>query len=112
MIFQTFGTIQNPLATFGSYGDLQSGGLIAFLSNVIKLIIIVGGVWAFINLVLAGFQFITATNPDQIASGWKKIYMSLIGLGLLVGSYTLAAVIGLVLFGDPTAILNPQIYGP
>jgi hypothetical protein len=38
--------------------------------------------------------------------------MSLIGLVILVGSFLLAGIIGHLLYGDASALLNPRIYGP
>ena len=40
------------------------------------------------------------------------MYMSLIGMAVIVGAYALAAVAGLLLFGEANAILSPQITGP
>ena len=113
-MLQIFGTISNPLDKFSSYGNLQSGGLINFLSNIVKIIIVAGGVWSFINLILAGFQFITAGgNTEQITAAWKKIYMSLIGLVLLVSSYIIAVLLSYLLYGQPNVlILHPKIFGP
>jgi len=31
---------------------------------------------------------------------------------IMAGSFVLAALIGWLIFGDATAILNPKIYGP
>lgn len=116
MLFQLFGAINNPLPQISpgrSYGALQSGGLISFASNVIKVIIVLGGVWAFLNLILAGFRFLMSSgNPEGIATAWRQIYMSLIGLVLMVSAYLLAVIMGVLLFQDPTAILSPQLFGP
>lgn len=104
------GPVDNPLS--GGYGDV-SGGLVSFLSNMLRFVAVVGGMWALINMVLAGFQYITSGHdPKQTAVAWQKIYMSLIGLVLIVGSYAIAAILGLVLFGNAGAILSPEIYGP
>jgi hypothetical protein len=107
-----FGAIDSPLKNTG-YSDLAGGGLIMFISNIIKLVTIGAGLFAFINLIIAGFGYISAGNDaKKTTEAWAKIYMSLIGLIVIVSSYTLAAIIGWVLFKDPTAILSPKIYGP
>ena len=36
--------------------------------------------------------------------------MTAIGLAIIVGAYTLAAIIGLIFFGDATFILSPELY--
>jgi hypothetical protein len=105
-----FGTINNPIQ---GYEDLEGGGLIDFISNIIKFVTIAAGLFAFINLILAGFTYISAgSDAKKTAEAWSKIYMSLIGLVIIVGSYALAAIMGLILFGDANAILSPTIYGP
>ena len=103
--------IANPLAS--GYGYLEDGGLISFFSNLIRFIMILSGIWTFINLIVAGLEYIASNaEPEIIAKAWRRIYMSLIGLGVIVASFAIAAIIGLILFGDARAILQPQIYGP
>jgi hypothetical protein len=110
-----FSNIPNPLTKISpnGYGPLESGGLVDFISNLIKTLIIGAGIFAFINLVLAGFQYISSSgNAEQTTQAWQKIYLSLMGLAIMVAAFALAAVLGQVLFSDPGAILNPKIYGP
>lgn len=108
-----FGNIGNPLQD--GYGDYNnpSGGLVGFLSNIIKTLTIVAGIWTFFNLLLAGFDFITAQgDPEKIQNAWQKIFNSLLGLVIIVASFTIAALLGWLLFKDATAILSPKVYGP
>ncbi|MFC1653709.1 hypothetical protein ACFL1M_02580 [Patescibacteria group bacterium] len=110
-----FGTVDNPLA--GGYGDVTgaggSGGLVGLLSNILKAVAIIGGIWALINVVISGFEHITSgDDPKATSKAWSRIYNSLIGLAIIVASYAIAAILGLILFGDASAILSPTIYGP
>ena len=110
-------TIPEPLKeAYGPfYGDLlyPGGGIIGFASNLIKLIMIVAGIWAFINIILAGFGYITNPDkPEELSKANDKIYKSLLGLAIIAGSFILAAIAGWILFGDASAILIPKIYGP
>ncbi len=111
-----FGEIDNPLQTLNTgYGDATSttNGLVFFLSNIIKLVTVGAGLFAFINLIIAGFTYISAgSDSKKTTEAWSRIYMSLIGLVVIVASYAIAGVLGMVLFGSPTAILSPTIYGP
>jgi len=103
-----------PPAPFtpSQYGGFQTG-LIGFFNNVIRLLIVVGGLFAFLNLILAGYGFLSAgDDPKKMAAAWQKIWQSMMGLLFILGSFVLAAIFGYLLFGDPTAILNPKIYGP
>ena len=110
------GTVDNPLPTAyqGITGNAGSpGGLILFLTNILRLVFVAAGLFAFINLILAGFQFMSAGGDAKaIEKAMGKIWQSLIGLILVVGSFALAALFGYLLFGDAGFILNPKIYGP
>lgn len=102
-----------PQFTGSGYNANVTVGLMPFISNIIKLVIVIGGLVAFINLIMAGFSYIiSGDNPEELNKAHQRIYMSLIGLVLMVGSFVLTGVISFLLFGDASAILNPQIYGP
>ena len=110
-----FGEIGNPLKTLNDQGyeGLQQGGLIAFANNLIKLIIVVAGIYAFINLLTAGFDHIASEgDPKRAEAAKAKILNSLIGIVIMVASFALTAVISKIFFGSYDAILNPKIYGP
>ena len=107
-----FGPITPPEPFQTKYGGYETG-LIGFLNNIIRLLIAVAGIWGFINLILAGFGFMSAAgDPKKVSLAWAKIWQSLIGLLIIAGSFVLAAIFGHLLFGDATAILQPKIYGP
>ncbi|MEI6690691.1 MAG: hypothetical protein WCL07_03000 [bacterium] len=109
-----FGNIKNPLENFQSYGSVESAnGLTKFISNISSVIIIVGGLYAFFNLLFAGITYITANGDSKkLESAVTNINMSLLGLVVLVGAAAITGVVSFVLFGSPTAILNPQVFGP
>lgn len=106
-----FGTIEAPQGV-AAYGSLAEGGLLLFVSNIIRLSTVVAGIWVMFNFILAGWKYITSAGdskaPSEAASMMNN---SLIGLAIIVGAYTIAAIIGLVFFGDPSYIINPQITG-
>jgi hypothetical protein len=109
-------SIDNPLEQIsgGKYGGFfdETKGFIFFLSNIIRTLTVIAGIWSFINLILAGYMYITAgDNADNVSKAWQKIYNSLIGLVIIVGSYAIAALLGFILYGDATAILSPKLYG-
>lgn len=85
-------------------------GIISFTNTLLRLAFIVGGLWSFLNIVLAGFGFLSAGGDDKkIAKSWAQMWQSLIGILFIVSSFVLAAIIGIVLFKDPSAILNPKL---
>lgn len=115
-VFDIFGTITNPLEKVGGgshYGGVREGGLILFINNIIRLLMVLGGVFALFNLIIAGYGFLSAgDDPEKMSAAWSKIWQSMMGLLFIVGAFVLAAIFGFLLFDDPTAILNPKIYGP
>jgi len=115
-MWEIFGTINNPLQKInpgGGYLGIEGQGLINFLNNVIKLLIVVGGLFAFFNLILAGYGFLSAgDDPKKMGAAWAKIWQSMMGLLFIVGSFVLAAIFGYLLFGNASAILEPKLYGP
>lgn len=114
MAVDTFvGKVENPLP--GPYQNITGpqGGLIMLLTNVLRLVFVAGGVLAFFNLIVAGFQYMNAGgDAKQLEAAWNRIWQSLLGLVIIVGSFAIAALFGYLLFGDAGFILNPKIYGP
>ena len=111
MLFQYFGPITKPqgVATYGDYNV----GLISLFNNLLKLIIVGAGLFTFINIIIAGYTFLSAGGePKKIAEAWGKIWQSLLGLSVVAGSFILAAIFGWLIFKDPGAILRPKIYTP
>lgn len=105
------GSVTNPLLK--PYGDIASGGLILFFSNILKLVFVGAGVFALFNLVVAGFQYMNSAGDTKLlAAAWNRIWLSLLGLIIIVGSFALAALFGYLIFGDATFILQPKVYGP
>ena len=104
------GTVTNPITP--KYGGLETG-LIPFFSNVLRLIFAVAGVYAFINLILAGYGYMSAGGDSKaVSKAWDKIWQTLIGLAIIAGSFVIAALFGYLIFGDAMFMLRPTIYGP
>jgi len=109
-----FGKVTNPLDQVGSggYGDVGSG-LPLFISNVLKVIFIGAGIFAFLNLIFAGFLYMNAGGDKQkIEKATMSINMSLLGLVVMVAAGVITGIISFLLFGSATAILKPTIVGP
>lgn len=111
LIYQLIGTINDPLS-----GTPLAGGAseaTRLLGAILRLVTIAAGIYALINFVLAGISYISSTgNPEKTSRAWAQIYQSLIGLIIVVLSFVLAALLGLLLFGNATALLDPTITGP
>jgi len=104
-------TIKSPVT---SYGSVESSlGITAFITNIITIIFVVAGLFAFFNLMIAGFTYITsAGDTKKIESATSSINMSLIGLVIMVGAAAVTGIISYLLFGNAAAILSPSISGP
>ncbi len=111
-----FGEITNPFEKFGSPWEGVAGGekgLVGFLNLIIKTTILAAGIFAVFNIIIAGYNFMTgAGDPKKISEAWKKISWTIVGLFFVAASLGIAALFGWLIFGDPTIILSPTIYGP
>lgn len=109
------GQIDNPLIT-GKYGSALApgkSGLILFFTNVLRLAFVAAGIFAFTNLIISGYQYMSAGGDTKaLTAAWGRIWQSLFGLVIIAGSFGLAALFGQLIFADPGFILNPKIYGP
>jgi hypothetical protein len=98
-----------------SYGSIDTGGkgLALLITNILRIVFVVAGLLALFNFILAGFQYMTAGGDAKaMQEAWSKIWLSLVGLILIAGSFALAALFGYLIFHDPLFMLRPTIYGP
>lgn len=111
-----FGSIKSPPGV--EYFDQQAGGgaaggaigLLLFFSRALQIVTLISGIWVFVQIILAGYDYVSS-NGDTAAHNRVKdrVTMSVIGLTIIVASYGIAALIGLLLFNDPTFILQPKL---
>ena len=109
-----FGNIDAPPGVAELNKDERAGesgiGLLIFISNMIKMASVVAGVWVMFNFITAGFTYVTANGDSSAYSKiGEKLSLSVTGLLLIVAAYTIAGIISLLIFGDATYIINPQI---
>jgi len=104
-----FGTITAP-SPLAKYGDKPEAAIGTLIQYVIWLLIIGAGIYALINIILAGYSFMAAgDDPKKVAGAWATIWQTILGLALSAGAFVLAALFGQLIFGKWDAILNPQI---
>lgn len=107
-----FGEIKPPPGV-DKYSGSKGQGLFILLNNILKLMIIGAGIFALINFIIAGYEFISAEGDStKVTKAWNRIWQSALGLVIAAGSFTLAAVLSKIIFGRFDAILRPEIYGP
>ncbi len=104
-----FGQI-NPPEALQKYGSQPGAAIGTLIQYVIWILIAGAGIYALINLVIAGYDFMSAGDDSKkVAGAWAKIWQTLLGLAFTAGAFLLAAIFGQLIFGDPTFILKPKI---
>lgn len=107
---QIVGSVQNPLEGT-SYAGI--GGVGLFITNILRLFFVVAGVYALFNFIIAGYNYMNAAGDSKkLSAAWSRIWQSLLGLVIIVGSFAIASLFGYLIFGKADFILNPTIYGP
>ncbi|MCL4200764.1 hypothetical protein KJZ67_05535 [Patescibacteria group bacterium] len=106
------GSIESPLSGTG-YGSIQTGAVGMFITNILRLAFVAAGVYALFNFIIAGYNYMNAAGDSKkLAEAWSRIWQSLLGLVIIVGSFAIASLFGHLIFGRADFILNPTIYGP
>jgi len=68
------------------------------ISTIIGLITIVAGIWFLIQLLLAGFNWISSSgDKNKVQEAQHKITNSVIGLTIVVAAYALTSLLGKIL---------------
>lgn len=108
-----FGKIVPPPEITSFSTDTSGGGLIIFISNLIKVITIIAGLFGLFNIISAGYTYLGSSgNPKAAEEAGQKLLFSFIGLAIIVGSFTITAIVSLILFGNAGYILNPTLPTP
>ena len=105
-----FGNISPPPSTYENLID-PNLGLIGFVNNLLGLVTAVAGIFVIVNFITAGYLYLSSNGVSQkIADAGNKILQSAIGIGIVAVAYVIAAIVGKVLFNDPTRLLKPGIF--
>lgn len=93
----------------GGTGYGEGGpGIAQFIASMIKVVYIVAGLAFFAFFAMGGLRYITAggdAKATQEAS--KQITSAIIGLAIVVASYSVTAILGHILFGTTLNIFAP-----
>lgn len=109
-----FGPITLPGEIEEKYeGGVQGGAIGEFLDTIFQTLIVIAGIYAVFNLILAGYAFMSAgDDPKKVAGAWAKIWQTLLGLAIAAGAFVLAAIFGKLIFDDYMFLLKPTILTP
>jgi hypothetical protein len=100
--------INNPIPGMGDGVD----PLIKLLNIGLQMIWYVAGIWALVNFLIAGFKYLTASGDSKkVSEANYKMTMTVVGLAIIIATPIIAAILGQVFYGDPTAILSPKFKG-
>jgi hypothetical protein len=103
-----WGTITPPA---GMPADVNIIGTL--IVNGIRLLIAIAGVYAIFNFIMAGYGFMGAAgDPKRVSDAWAKIWQTLLGLIVVMGTIIIGRLVSSILFDDPNAIFIPRIYSP
>lgn len=103
-----FGTIAPPDNT--PYFTTGPAGFFLFLSNMFKLAGAVAGIFVLVQIISAGYLYISAGgDPKKFEAAGNKILQAILGLIVVSAAFVLATVIGKLFNLDVT---NPILYGP
>ena len=109
---QGLGTVSPPVPV-SQFGGGALEGIPLFLNIILKTLVMGASIFALINFVLAGYAYMAAGGePKKIQDATSKITMTVIGLVVVASSFTIAAIIGKLLFGNYNALLQVQIFTP
>ena len=91
----------------GASGMAEAG---PFISNLIRFIIIVSGLFSLWQFLTGGLGYISSNGDKaKVQEANNKIMMSILGLIIIGASFVITAIIGALVFGDWTFIFNPKI---
>ncbi len=91
-------------------GNCTNIGIFSFISVALRLFTVICGLFMFFNFLWAGYALITkAGDTKAFTDVRERLQYAMIGLVIIVAAYMLAAIIGLVFFGNAGFILKPDI---
>ena len=105
-----FGTVVIPDSIKTKFGTSPATAIGKLIQFSLRSLIVVAGIYALFNFILAGYAFMSAgDDPKKVAGAWSKIWQTALGLAFAAGAFVLAALFGQLIFGDWNFILNPTI---
>lgn len=82
----------------------------SLLRTIIIFLIVLAGLYSFIQFILGGFGIISAGgDSSKVETAQKQITNAIIGLVVVGASFLIAAIVGKLLFDSADFIFNPQL---
>jgi hypothetical protein len=109
-MFAIFGNIAPPLNNGLFTAGSQGQGLFLFISNLLKITGIIGGIYMVFQFIFAGYMYLSAEGDvKKTTLAWAKIWQSILGFVIIASAFVLASLVERV---TGIKILNPEINGP
>lgn len=97
-----------PLISQAGENSEPGDAIFVLLSRIFTLVVTIAGIYFVIQILLAGFAYISANgDPKKTEAAWAKIYQSIIGLAIVSSTFIIAEVIGKIVGFEN--ILNPGV---
>lgn len=88
----------------------QPENIYKIFNSAVNLLIVVAGIWFLVQIILAGFNYITgAGDSNKTGEAMKKITDSVIGLVIVAAAFIITYIAGALFFGTSFNILQPTI---
>jgi hypothetical protein len=97
----TYAQVAAP-SNFGLVDWSGGGGIPGLIANIVKVILGIAGTVAVLFIIIGGFQYIlSGANEDLAKRGRTTVVNAVIGLIIIILSYTVIAVVSKTLLGLP-----------
>lgn len=105
-----FGKVTPPPGTPTIGATDPQTGLVKIINVGLTSLLIIAALYTFLNLILAGFMYVTsAGDAKKVSEANQRITYTIVGLIVIVAAPLIAIVIGIIAFGRWDAIINPEI---
>jgi hypothetical protein len=111
-LFQLFSEITPP-DTVIPIADNPTDNVVMLLNFILRIIFFIAGLLALWNFISAGFKLIGSSgDPKALEAAQGKFVWTFIGIAVMVFSIVVAGIIGITVYGEWDAIINPQFVTP
>jgi hypothetical protein len=109
MFFQLFSSITPPYPSTFQVPPDPTDAVVSLLNFILKIVFFAAGLYALWNVISAGYTMIGSGGDEKALESAKgKFIWTFIGLLVMIGAVVIAGIIGMIVYGDPTAIINPK----
>ena len=102
------GKVSPPIEAQAFTGTPEQG-IIKLINVALQAVLIIAGLFTLINFIVAGYGYMMAGGDrKKVAEANLRMTYTAVGLIIIVFTPLLAAIIGVAIFGQWDALLNPH----